>query len=88
MEAYLWVVTRQLESGRQVSRLLHRTKSIEDALRTSLDIYGRNGALSCDELLYGSVDIWQFGWRSELTDLREQVRNLAPRHVQPLWSEF
>lgn len=87
-ELQLRVVTVQFENGRQYSRLIHRTTSLEDAYKVSFEIYERGGALICDEL-FDLDDPWRFGWHPEMSDDQHRLRRLnVPTRIQPLWDEF
>lgn len=70
----LRVATAILETGAERTRRISSCVGLEDAFLISLRIYGKGGRLDCTALLDSDLDIWSFGWRPELDDLREMVR--------------
>lgn len=88
----LRVVTWRYETGKERTRVVHVSRGMEDALNVSLEVYASKGQLDCSELLANDLDIWAYGWRPELSPLKDQVRALyfATRFqsVQALWDEF
>ena len=88
----LRVVTALFETGGLRSRSIHRFAGLQDAFEISARVYERNGRLDCTALLDSDLDIWALGWRPELGDMKDKVRDLffERRYInqQALWEEF
>jgi hypothetical protein len=86
----LRVVSAVYETGRQRSRVIHETRSLLSAYQVSLDIFERGGALICSLFFDQDFDFWRYGWRPEMSDMRERLRllDITPKRTQPLWEEF
>lgn len=87
----LRVATALFESGAVRSRSIHRCAGLEEAFQISVRVYEQAGRLDCFELLASELNGWAVGWRPELNELREKVRDLGFRvglRQQPLWDEF
>ncbi len=85
----LRIVTAQFESGRQRSKHVTFTSSIDEAMRLTTDILSRGGLVDIETLT--SDVYWQFGWQPEMVETRHAMQvafERSPRYRQCDWIGF